>query len=422
MAKKKRKKGDVYRQVALERLSSPEQLDQLMQVTRPTGWLALSTLIFLVAAAVTWGVVGSIPTEAVGEGILIRRGGVSQLVAPGSGQVEEILVAVGDVVEAGQAVARIRQEGLIRQIEDGETRNAALEAEYEDLVRFVDEQRRLSGANLEQQRANLERTAATLERNVELLEERVAVEQDLLDDGLITQQTLLATEAELNTTRDQVAATRLQLNGLELERLETEQRLAQQLETRRGVLRDLEIEIGELRASLDENARILAAESGRVLELLVDRGDVVSPGTSVLSMEVVSEELMAAVFVPAELGKQITVGLEARIVPSTVQREEHGFMLGEVTRVAEFPSTSRGMQRLLANQELVARLMAQGPPIQVDVRLERDPSTPTGFRWSSSSGPEIEISSGTLASGSIIVRRDRPLALVIPQVRKQLGI
>jgi len=31
----------IFRQAALDRLSSPEQLDRLMQVTLPTGWIAL---------------------------------------------------------------------------------------------------------------------------------------------------------------------------------------------------------------------------------------------------------------------------------------------------------------------------------------------------------------------------------------------
>ena len=34
----------IFRKVALERLSSPEQLDQLLQVTDPKGWMALGAL------------------------------------------------------------------------------------------------------------------------------------------------------------------------------------------------------------------------------------------------------------------------------------------------------------------------------------------------------------------------------------------
>ena len=83
------------------------------------------------------------------------------------------------------------------------------------------------------------------------------------------------------------------------------------------------------------------------------------------------------------------------------------------------PST---MTRLIGNEALVTKLMKEGPPIQVIVALERDPKTPTGYRWSSSRGPNLKISSGTLATGSIVVKEDRPVSLVIPTVREKLGV
>jgi HlyD family secretion protein len=159
-----------------------------------------------------------------------------------------------------------------------------------------------------------------------------------------------------------------------------------------------------------------------VLELMVERGDVVTPGSPILSVEVQSEELMAVLFVPASDGKRVQVGMAARVSPSTVKKEEFGYLLGRVTWVAAFPSTSRGMVHLLGNEALVTKLMQDGPPIQVDVALERAPRTPTGYRWSSSRGPEGRISSGTLADGSVVVREDRPVSLVLPAVREKLGI
>lgn len=412
----------IFRKVALERLSSPEQLDQLLQVTHPKGWLALTAVGAILAAAIAWGFVGTIPTEAQGEGILLRQGGVSDLVTLGQGQVEEVRVAVGDEVGKGQVVATLRQDELLRQIEDDRSRLADLREEYRDLERYAEEQRRLREQGLEQRRANLRRTMETVERDLEILRERLEAERGLLDEGLVTRQTLLATEQEVNGKRDELAAARLELDGLELDRLEQDQSLDQQLETRRAEIRERLLEIGELEARLEENARIVSPYDGRVLEIVVDRGDVVASGSPVLTMEVIAEELMAVLFVPAELGKRIEAGMEARVSPSTVKREEHGFLQGEVTWVSEFPSTSRGMVRLLANEALVTRLMEQGPPIQVDVVLRRDPSTPTGFAWSSSRGPDLEISSGTLASGSVIVEQSRPVDLVIPKIRSSVGM
>ena len=200
------------------------------------------------------------------------------------------------------------------------------------------------------------------------------------------------------------AGARLELNGLDLKRIEADQRVQQQIETREGQIRDLEIELRERQARLNESSRVIADRAGRVLELLVDRGAVIGPGTALLNLELVSEDLMAVVFVPATAGKRVQPGMAVRLSPSTVKREEFGSILGKVTWTAEYPSTARGMARLLNNDALVQKLMQAGPPIQVNIALERDPSTPSGYKWSSSRGPNLQISSGTLATGDIVVR------------------
>ncbi len=412
----------IFRKVALERLSSPEQLDQLMQVTNPQGWLALLGLCALLVAALLWGIFGSVPTETTGEGILLRQGGVSDLVAAGAGQVEEVEVKVGDVIEKGQVVAKIHQELLLRQINDNAAKVKDLKAGYDALKRSSEEQVRLLLRDLGQQRTNLDQTIAALKKNVDLLKERLDAEKKLLDDGLITHQAYLETEQSLNTAKDQLASSQLEQNGLKLKFLEAKQLIDQQLETRQNAIHDLESQISEDRAKLAENVSVVSPFSGRVLELLVVRGDVVNPGTPMLSVEVLSEDLIAVLFVPATEGKRIRPGLKARISPTTVKREEYGFMEGKVVWTSAFPSTSRGMIRLLGNEALVTKLMKEGPPLQVNVALDRDPRTPTGYRWSSSRGPNLKISSGTLTTGSVIVREDRPVSLVIPAAREKMGV
>jgi HlyD family secretion protein len=114
--------------------------------------------------------------------------------------------------------------------------------------------------------------------------------------------------------------------------------------------------------------------------------------------------------------------MRVRVSPSTVKREEFGSMLGKVVWAAEFPSTQKGMNRVLGNEALVEKLMKEGPPIQVNVALDRDASTPTGYRWSSSTGPSLSISSGTLATGAVVVREERPIRLILPKVREKLGL
>jgi HlyD family secretion protein len=412
----------IFRKVALERLSSPEQLDQLVQVTDPRGWLALTGLSALLLAAVGWGIWGSIPTESRGEGMLLRKGGVSSIVSAANGQVEEILVTVGQVIKKGEAVATVRQEALSRQIRDNQSRLAALRAEYANAVRSASQQKQLRARDLAQQRANLEQSIDTLKKELALLQQRVEAEKSLLDDGLITKQAYLTTQQTLNAKQNDLASQELERSGLDLKTLEADQQLDQQLEARETAIRELDLATRELQAKLGETVNVFAESSGRVLEIVADRGAVVVPGTPLLSVEDLSEELRATLFVPASAGKKVQKGMRVRIAPSTVKREEYGALLGRVAWAAEYPATSLGMTRQLKNETLVAKLMEQGPLIQVDVDLLPDEMTPTGYRWSSSHGPNLKITSGTLASGDIVVKEDRPISLVIPTLREKLGL
>ena len=58
-------KSKLFRKVALDRLSSPEQLDMLMRVIKPKAWLALITLLSLILGATSWGWFGSLSDKII---------------------------------------------------------------------------------------------------------------------------------------------------------------------------------------------------------------------------------------------------------------------------------------------------------------------------------------------------------------------
>ncbi len=62
----------IFRRESLERLSSPEQLDQLMQVVNARSWLSLVALASLVGLAVGWSVWGRLSIMATGRAILVH--------------------------------------------------------------------------------------------------------------------------------------------------------------------------------------------------------------------------------------------------------------------------------------------------------------------------------------------------------------
>ena len=126
----------VFRKVSLDRLSSPEQLDQMIRVTSPLGWTALLAIGLLLAGLLAWGVTGSIPTTINGGGILIKTGGLVNVVAPVGGQISHIYVEEGDQIRKGQIVGRMSQPKLSDSIKATREELASLEQREQQMALF----------------------------------------------------------------------------------------------------------------------------------------------------------------------------------------------------------------------------------------------------------------------------------------------
>ena len=98
----------IFREKSLQQLSSPEQLDQLMQITQPRSWIALLGLCALLVLFIGWAVFGRIPIEITAPSVFLKSGGINQIAATHDGQVSTLYVKVGDLVTAGQPVADLR--------------------------------------------------------------------------------------------------------------------------------------------------------------------------------------------------------------------------------------------------------------------------------------------------------------------------
>ena len=80
-----KEKPQIFREESLERLSSPERLDRLMQIVDRRDWLPLSTLGALVAAAIVWSIFGRIPVNVTSKGLLILPRRVVNIQSPVEG-------------------------------------------------------------------------------------------------------------------------------------------------------------------------------------------------------------------------------------------------------------------------------------------------------------------------------------------------
>lgn len=320
-------KTDVFRKVSVERLSSPEQLDTLMKVTSPRGWLALAALGVLLAAAIAWGFAGTMSTKVASQGVLIRPGGLQNIFAEAGGTLTDIRVVENDYVNKGDVVARVEQPALLARLGQLEQSLRSAEAGYR-------------------------------------------------------QKPAPALSAQIGELRAAVSAAR---------------------------------------SDYANASRIVSPYTGRVLEVRSKPGASIGAGMPLLTVEAGDKQakaLQAVLYLPLQQGKTILPGMQAEISPSSVNREEYGFIRGRVTSVSEFPVTAQAMLVTIGNEALVQELAGHGAAL-LEVRVEPipDPRTVSGFKWSTGEGPPVEIDSGTLMAASVIVKQQKPITSVIPQIK-----
>ena len=96
--------AELYRKSALERLSSPEQLDKTLVVVSPMSWIALIALTVVVAVTVVWSIVGSIPETVTTSGIVSSPVSTNAIFAPESGKVLSVNVHGGSLIGMNDVV------------------------------------------------------------------------------------------------------------------------------------------------------------------------------------------------------------------------------------------------------------------------------------------------------------------------------
>lgn len=417
-------RASIFRQVSLERLSSPEQLDQLVQVITPRTWLLWAPMAGIAAGALLWGILGSVPVTVTGRAILLQQGGLAEVSAAAQGRVVDLLVGVGGRVARGQPVARIAQPELVERQRQAQDRLAEASREEQRLQGLLRQGADIQAASLQQQRTLLDQQLRAAEERGRILAERATVQATLLAQGLITRQTLLATQSDATAARLESENAKVQLRQLALKQLEERKQAEAQLSQVRAQVAEARRTVEGLTETARLTTVVESPYAGRVVELRVAEGALVAVGTPLVAVEPEEgggEGLEAALYLPASEGKKVAAGMAVHISPATVRREEHGYLVGQVTFVSDYPATPQSMRSTLQNEELARQLSGSGAPIELRAKLLRA-ETVSGYRWSSASGPPLKVTAGTLAQAEVVVRRQAPITLVVPALRRLLGV
>jgi len=465
----------LFRQRALDRLATPDELDDLLQVVHLKAWIPLVTLAGLCVAALVWSIAGRIPVTVDGKGVLINPGNVKGLQSETSGQLVELHLHVGQELESGQVIGRFHQPALQTVASQAEAKRDELVAadaasdKLDALRRELEQQsndaqrKRISQeitkllamaqAIVEKdktyraaQRRNLERTKSLSQQLHNSLEKHFQQVKQLKAEGLTAGPLVLSTERDFTESQLRLASIEVQLRELDLREIQgdekfleqqnrisdlqlqlkeldvKEQRLRQQILDanfiRENSISDVRRQIERLKFDLQRHTQLTSKYSGRVLEVAVSAGQRIDEGQRLGSVEVddSNAKIKNVAYFEVGKGKRIRPGMEVRVTPATVERERHGAILGRVVSVSSFPITRQGATNLVGNEEVAAMLTRSGGMIEVVMELERDPHTFSGFHWTGQ-GPRSRFSAGTTTTVRVTVEQRRPITYLLPVLR-----
>lgn len=109
--------AQLYRKSALEKISSPEQLDKALTVTSTMSWIALVAITLILVVTIVWSIIGTIPVTVTTTGIVASPVSTNAVYTPESGSVTSVLVYPGSALRIGDPVASYKTgNGDVRTI------------------------------------------------------------------------------------------------------------------------------------------------------------------------------------------------------------------------------------------------------------------------------------------------------------------
>lgn len=277
---------------------TPEHLERAIVVIDVKAWIALATVLLVVAATAIWAFFGTMHVREDVAGVLVRSGRVMNIYAPETSTILDLTIERDQQIERDQVVARLDQTALVNEI------NA------------------------------------------------------LIDAG-----------------GDEAA-------------------------------------IEALRKDLVERSQIRVADAGRVEDVFVHEGDYVSSGTRIATVLQAPREgssLQCLLFVPSAQMKNLAKNMHVNVYPVSANRNEYGNMVGTIAQISEYPVTYNYLLDLLGSDALARQYTDGAAYYEVIVNLVASEETPTGYLWTTSSGPGQAFGNLTLCDASIILDELRPV-------------
>lgn len=399
----------LFRKASIERLSSPDQLDELLVVVKPNGWIALCSICLLILGIGIWSFVGSIPITAQGKGILLEPTGLQTVTNRTAGLLVKILVSTGDDVKEGQLIA----------ILDNPILSIKLTSAQHNLVGIREALKHLEDEYAVEKEIKQNELKSKIDLETSLLEEQKKKISEL------TENMQKAPETQKSSLEQQITENRIRLEEYqkELQLLQSQILLSEtstKIQEMRWELQKAQTE-ADLLSEEKNGLFITAPKDGRVIQLDVDLGKQIPAGTSIMWMEAAEDQnkpLPFYAFIPTSMGEKIKEGMEAQINLLSVNQQLYGYLLGTVSEVLPYAASESAQQLAGISSKELKEYLQMGPSsMLVLITLTPDPSTPSGYKWTTKKGPSQRLGIGSKGDVRIIIEKKSPISYVLPPVK-----
>lgn len=501
--------ANIYRKAALDKISSPEQLDRTITIISPSFWVAAIGGFLILIVALVWSVLGRIPVNVSSSGIYMGSSGIRSVVAEADGLVDEVYVSEGDEVKKGQELAKLdssmydeelaklqrrrdnvdsvtfsssgdpatadtkplldiksqldvndnsltadqislreREKSLSKQKKSTasakNSRNSAKSALEKAQAEYLGAQSAVSTKNDEYSQAQAAYEAAVAQREpAETVEQlRLAAEaaykalktaqaeaqnKEAAVSGAQTaysqaEQTYSTEKAAQKQLEDAVSQLKARVSADKSVAGNQYSSLEKQFDSAKGgILDQIDQEIANQQKSADRMT-LKSRIDGKVSGLNITKGNAVQAGMAICKIKADKPEDEAVLYIPVTQGRKVKKDMKVTVYPSTVNRQEYGHMEAVVTEVSDTVVSSEDMMNQLGDNTLVQAYQQSGPVLRASIRLIRDDSTASGYKWSSRKGKDLTIDEGTVIEADVVTEEKAPISMLIPYLKEKLSV
>lgn len=183
--------------------------------------------------------------------------------------------------------------------------------------------------------------------------------------------------------------------------------------------------VATIKANNGKQVPVTVPADGRVVSLQSQVGQLVSPGAPLLQLEQVGADqqqgLQVQLLVDAQQIPFIREGQTVTVAVPGVSPRSFGRLQGTVAEVGAFPLSGAQLSSISGSQASPASVAGAeqagggdliGPHLVV-VQLEQDLQNPSGYVWTSQTGPPITLNSRTPVEGEIELGSISPISMLI---------